>query len=271
MEYSVLMSVYFKEKPEYLKKALDSMLSQTEKPSQLVLVCDGKLTPELEKVIEERSGELDVVRLPENKGLGNALKIGLEHCENELVARMDTDDISVPDRCRKQLSAFDGDSELAVLSGAVEEFTDDPEQPLSKRPVPLTHEEILRYSKRRNPFNHPAVMFRKSAVLNAGGYSSDFNLFEDYDLWSGVLQSGVKTANLPDVLVKMRTPADFYKRRGGRPFAKKMIRFRKSLRKSGKISRRDYIFSTYPHAAVCVMPAWMRKGVYKALRAKERN
>ena len=271
MNYSVLMSVYHKENPEYLRSAVDSMLNQTVRPSQVVLVCDGTLTPELDSVIDSFGDRLDVLRLEKNMGLGKALEEGLKCCSCELVARMDTDDISLPDRCEKQLAAFEKNQSLAVLSGAVEEFSDDPEKPFAKRSVPLEHSEILSYSKKRNPFNHPAVMFKKQAVLSAGGYNSDYYLFEDYDLWTRVLQSGALTANLPDALVKMRASGDMVKRRGGFKFARLMLQFRKHLRDCGWISRREYITSAYPHAVVCVVPSFMRRGVYKILRRKERN
>ena len=271
MNYSVLMSVYHREDPEYLKAAVDSMLCQTAKPAQIVLVCDGALTPELDSVVESFNGKLDVLRLSENKGLGRALEEGLKHCRFELVARMDTDDLSLPDRCEKQLAAFEKDEELSVLSGAVEEFSDDPEKPFAKRSVPLEHSEIVRFSKKRNPFNHPAVMFKAQTVIDAGGYNGDFYLFEDYDLWVRVLKSGAKTANLPDTLVKMRASDGMVKRRGGIKFARLMLKFRKHLKESGWITRSEYVTSAYPHAAVCVVPSFMRRGVYKILRRKERN
>ena len=264
--YSVLMAVYHKDDPAFLRDAIDSMLRQTVPPAQFVLVCDGPLTPELDEVIESYGDALDVLRLPENKGLGNALRCGLERCSCELVARMDSDDISVPDRCEKQLAAFASDDSLCVLSGAVEEFADDPEKPFAKRSVPLTHEEILAYCKRRNPFNHPAVMFRKQAILNAGGYNSDFYLFEDYDLWTRVLRSGVKTANLSQTLLKFRANELQVKRRGGVRFGRYMLAYRRHMRRTGWISRREYLTSAYPHFIVCAMPNRMRRRVYQILR-----
>ncbi|MBQ1838269.1 MAG: glycosyltransferase [Ruminococcus sp.] len=264
--YSVLMAVYHKDDPAFLRDAIDSMLRQTVPPAQFVLVCDGPLTPELDEVIESYGDALDVLRLPENKGLGNALRCGLERCSCELVARMDSDDISVPDRCEKQLAAFAADDSLCVLSGAVEEFADDPEKPFAKRSVPLTHEEMLRYCKRRNPFNHVATMFRKDAILSVGSYNSDFILFEDYDLFTRVMRSGMSTANLPDTLVKVRAPADQFKRRGGIRFGRLMMNYRRHMRKTGWITRHEYMTSAYPHFVVCMMPAFMRKRVYHHLR-----
>ena len=265
-DYSVLMSVYRRENPAYLEAAIESMLHQTVPPRQFVLVCDGPLTDGLDEVLARFADRLDLVRLPENKGLGNALRVGLDRCVCPLVARMDSDDISVPDRCEKQLAAFAQDNSLAVVSGAIEEFSDDPEHPFAKRAVPLRHEEMAAYSKRRNPFNHVASMFNKQAIMNAGGYNADFYLFEDYDLWTRVLQSGAKTANLPDTLVLVRSPADQIKRRGGVRFGRLMVQFRKGMMKRGWITRREYLTSAYPHFVVCLMPNFMRKMVYHKLR-----
>lgn len=266
MEYSVLMSVYAKDQPDYLRTAIDSMLCQTVPPAQFVLVCDGPLTPTLDEVINGYGERLEVLRLPVNKGPGFARNHALSHCRCELVAGMDSDDISLPDRCEKQLAAFERDSELAVVSGAIEEFNENPDEPFAVRRVPLTHEEILQYSKKRIPFNNVTAMFKKAAVEAAGGYNATLRLFEDYDLWIRTLKTGVKTANLPDVLVKVRSTPAQLRRRGGRVYAKSMLRFRRQLLKTGWISRRDYVLSAYPHYIVCMSPNGVRRLVYKIIR-----
>lgn len=266
MDYSVLMTVYKKEKPEYLKSAVESMLNQTVPPAQFVLVCDGPLTDELDKMIESYGDRLDVLRLPENHGPGYARSEGLKRCRCSLTATMDSDDISVPDRCEKQLAAFEKDPELAVVSGSIEEFDTDPDKPFATRVLPREHEEIIRFSKTRIPFNNVTTMYKKEAVINAGGYDRDLRLFEDYDLWIRVLQSGVKTANLPDTMVKVRTAEGQLKRRGGIVYGKAMLRFRKKMYRTGWISRKEYVFSAYPHFAVCLMPNFVRGQVYKILR-----
>ena len=271
MDYSVLMSVYAKEIPAHLESAIESILSQTVPASQFVVVCDGPLTPALDEVISRYKDRLDVLRLPKNIGLALALNKGLAHCRHELVARMDSDDISLSDRCAKQLAAFEQDSELVMLSGVVEEFCEDPGQTHARRVVPLTHEEILRYSKRRSPFNHVAVMFKRSVILRLGGYDGAFTLYEDYDLWFRVLQSGAKTANLPDTLVKVRAPADQIKRRGGLHYGKQVFRFRKKMYKAGWTSRREFIFSAYPHLIICIMPNFVRVFIYKLLRREPKS
>ena len=202
-------------------------------------------------------------------GPGYARNEGMRRCTCELVATMDSDDISVPDRCEKQLAAFENDPTLAVVGGVIEEFNDDPDAPFARRVLPLTHEELLPFSKTRIPFNNVTTMYRKSVIEQAGGYDTGKRLFEDYDLWIRVLQSGAKGANLPDVLVKVRTTDEQVKRRGGIVYGKAMMRFRRNLMHTGWISRREYIASAYPHFAVCMMPNGMRKKVYKILRKEK--
>ena len=157
--YSVLMSVYHKEKPEYLRQAIESIQAQTVPTNDFVLVCDGPLNPELDAVIaakqQEMGDTLNVVRLVKNCGLGNALNEGIRHCKNELVARMDSDDIAYPNRCEKQMAIFNVHPEVSVCSGIVEEFTTDPNSVDSKRVPPETNAEIVEFAKKRNPFNHP--------------------------------------------------------------------------------------------------------------------
>ena len=266
MDYSVLMTVYKKEKPEYLKSAIESMLNQTVAPAQFVLVCDGPLTEELDETIESFGDRLDVLRLPENHGPGFARSEGLSRCRGPLVATMDSDDLSVPDRCEKQLAAFEKDEELAVVSGSIDEFDLSPDEPFATRVLPQGYEDILRFSKTRIPFNNVTTMYKKEAVINAGGYNRDLRLFEDYDLWIRVLQSGAKGTNLPDVMVKVRTTEGQLKRRGGIVYGKAMMRFRRNLCRTGWISRKEYFFSAYPHFIVCMMPDCIRRQVYKFLR-----
>ena len=164
-KYSVLMSLYVKEKPEYLRLAIDSMLNQTVTPDEIVIVEDGPLNDSLYSVLDEYEGKITRVRNEKNIGLGLALNVGLKACRNELVARMDTDDISKPDRCEKQLKRFEEKPELAIVGAWVDEFTVSPDQVVSTRAVPTDSESIYNFAKKRSAFNHPAVMYRRSAVL----------------------------------------------------------------------------------------------------------
>lgn len=185
MAYSVLMSVYYKEKPDFLKQSMESIFQQTVPTNDFVLVCDGPLNNELDTVINEMQklfGErLNVIRLAKNGGLGNALNEGIKHCKNELVARMDSDDIAYADRCERQLEVFKRYPEISICSGIVEEFTDNTSVVDARRVPPETNAEIIEFAKMRNPFNHPCVMYRKSDVEAVGSYQ-DFYLLEDYYL-----------------------------------------------------------------------------------------
>lgn len=218
--YSVLMSIYAKERPEYLREALDSMLAQTVAPAEVVVVKDGPLTPELEAVLAEYGaaspGLFSFDSYPENRGLGYALARGIEACSNEVVARMDTDDVARPERMERQLSLM-ADQGLDMVGSNVTEFTERFDRPVATTDLPMGHDEIVAYSKRRNPFRHPPMTFRKSKVLAAGNYNGDFPYFEDWDLFNRMLASGCRAANLPEPLVAMRVSPDFYMRRGGSP------------------------------------------------------
>jgi glycosyltransferase involved in cell wall biosynthesis len=269
--YSVLMSVYFKEAPEYLRQAIESIQAQTFPTDDFVLVCDGPLNDALDAAIAEKQQEmgsaLNVVRLVKNGGLGNALNEGIKHCKNELVARMDSDDISVMDRCQKQVELFEKNPELDITSGALLEFVTSPDQITGGRTIPCNNNEIIPYSRKRCPFNHPCVMFKKSAVESAGGYQEKYHLFEDYYLWIRMLQNGCNAQNLPDVLLYMRTPTDMYLRRGGAAYAKAMLRFHWWVHKSGWTSLVDFCTGALPHALVCVMPNKLRKMIYQVLHS----
>ncbi|MEE0956036.1 MAG: glycosyltransferase [Eubacterium sp.] len=266
-KYSVLMSVYEKEKPEYLEQSILSILQQTIKTDDFVLVCDGPLTENLEKVLKRYRDHLHIFRLNHNKGLGTALNAGLTECKNELVARMDSDDISLPDRCEKQLKAFEKAPQTSILSGTVLEFNDtESEKILGRREVPGSNNEIKKYLRRRNPFNHPAVMFRRDDVIKSGGYRDKFPLFEDYDLWVRMLKRGYQGANLKDPLVKMRTTPGTYERRGGFEYARVMLDFHRYIRKMGMSTWVDFLCADLPHAIVCIIPGKLRKKIYHLIR-----
>lgn len=266
--YSVLMSVYKKERPEYLKLSVESMLNQTMQTDDFVLVCDGPLTQELDEVIssfqEAYPSIFQIVRLAENVGLGPALNEGIRHCRNELVARMDSDDYAPTSRCELQLRAFAQDPKLTIVSGAIQEFEGSPENVTASKIMPQTHEEIVRYAKLRSPFNHPAVMYRKSAVLDAGGYP-DLPLHEDYALWANMLMNGAKGCNLPDVLCCMRVDSGLYGRRGGFRYYKTAVRFRLHLLKQGFCNLWEFFYGFTGLTVVCLVPTSLRKTLYKKL------
>lgn len=266
--YSVLMSVYHKEKAEYLKTAMDSIWNQTVATDDFVLVCDGPLTPELDAVIaamQQKHGEvLNVVRLEKNGGLGNALNIGLKHCKNELVARMDSDDISYPDRCERQLRVFADNPKVDISSGIVEEFSESMAKVDARRVLPETQEEIVKFAKQRNPFNHPCVMYKRSAVETAGGYK-DFYLLEDYYLWLRMLMKGTKGYNLQEPLLHMRAGSDMYLRRAGWKYAKTQKNLFRFMKRNRFITRGQYMKSVIIRSGSALAPNWLRKYMFETI------
>lgn len=264
-DYSVLMSVYKKENPEYLKTAIDSMLNQSVATNDFVLVCDGPLTDSLDEVISNfektNPGLFNVVRLPENKGLALALNEGITHCKNEIVARMDSDDFSKPDRIEKQLKAMD-ETGADIVGSNIFEFNGDITRLTGERNLPETDEEIREFAKSRSPFNHPSVVYKKSKVELVGGYGK-FDYFEDYYLWVTLLQNGCKGYNVQEALVLMRAGDDLYLRRGGKVYAKCVMAFEKHLLSIGYISRFTYLKQTGARVLIAVAPNKFREKVYK--------
>lgn len=287
--YSVLMSVYQKENPEYLRAAVESVLGQTVPPEEVVLVCDGPLTEALDRVIAEyeeqfpeNSEEINnqkvifrVVRFPENGGLGKALNEGLKHCSCEWIARMDTDDLSVPDRCEKQLKFLEKHPEVDALSGTIGEFQGDAldgktaeTAVISYKTVPETQKEIAAYIKQRNPINHPCVMFRKSRVESSGGYQP-CPYFEDYDLWVRMYKNHAVFVNLPDTLLYMRING-MHQRRGGLRYAKCVIEFRVKMYRNQVITFGEFLPMTIVRVLVSLMPNSLRRFLYeKKLRKQQ--
>ena len=264
--YSVLMSVYHKEKPEYLKQAIESIQAQTLSTNDFVLVCDGPLNEQLDSVIatkqQEMGESLNVVRLAKNGGLGNALNEGIKHCKNELVARMDSDDIAYPDRSEKQIAVFNTHSEVSICSGIVEEFTTDPNTVDTRRVLPETNAEIVEFAKKRNPFNHPCVMYKKSAVEAVGSYQ-DFYLLEDYYLWLRMLMAGYQGYNIQEPLLHMRAGSAMYLRRAGWKYAKTQAKLFKFMKQQGFIGNGQYIKSCVIRSGSALAPNWLRKFMFE--------
>ena len=271
-KYSVLMSLYVKESAEHFKLAIDSILNQTIPPDEIVLVEDGPLTDELYAVINDIKlkypGLITSVIHENNKGLGLALQHGLEATKNELVVRMDTDDIAVLDRCEKQLNFMNHNLDVAIVGGQIEEFIDDVSNIVGKREVPLTDDELKEFSKKRCPFNHMTVMFRKSDVLEAGNYQEWF-WNEDYYLWVRMALKNKKFSNLPDTLVMVRTGADMYQRRGGKKYFNSEKEIQKYMLKNGMIGYSRFLINVSERLVLQVlMPNWLRGIVFRTFARK---
>ena len=265
-QYSVLMSVYKMEKPEYLREAMDSIWRQTVITNDFVLVCDGPLNDGLDIVIQEMQRThpdvLHVVRLAKNGGLGNALNEGIKYCKNELIARMDSDDISRPERCEKQLTVFDAHHEISICSGIVEEFTEEREKVEARRVPPETQEQIIEFAKKRNPFNHPCIMYKKDAVIAAGNYQ-DFYLLEDYYLWIRMLMKGYQGYNIQEPLLWMRAGSEMYKRRAGWKYVKSQKFLFKYMKDNQFIDSWQYSKSLVLRGASSLAPNWLRELMFK--------
>lgn len=263
--YSVLMSVYSAESAVNLRASIESVMNSDFPAAEFVLVIDGPVGPSLQEVINSYPS-IRKVPLPSNVGLGAALNEGLKHVSCDIVARMDSDDICMPSRMgREYTKIMEG---LDIVSSSILEFEGSVDNITGSRELPVTEEEIREFSKKRNPFNHPSVMFRRSAVLEVGGYNSDYPYFEDYDLWIRMLMNGARAANIAEPLLYMRSSEGMFLRRGGREYGRIMLGFHKSLLERGWTTKKDYLTGAVPHYIVCVMPQFMRKLVYRQLHRK---
>lgn len=263
--YSVLMSVYKKENPEWLASSLDSIFNQSIQPAEIIMIKDGPITMDLNAVLEgfdaEHPNIMKILGFDENHGLGYALHHGILASSHEYIARMDTDDISMPNRMEDQLSMMINEK-LDIVGSQVFEFIDNPEKPISISNLPEDFGSILRYSRHRNPFRHPPIVYRRSKVLEAGNYSSEFPFFEDWDLFNRMLAQGCRARNLHDPLVAMRVNEGFYQRRGGLDYLSCALGFKWAQYKLGYFSFFDFLQSFVPQVVVCIMPVEVRKWFY---------
>lgn len=263
--FSVLLSVYYKDNPIFLQQALESIVRQTLLPSEIVIVEDGPISIELKKVLDSFENEYPnitkLVKLPSNRGLGYALQKGVLQCTKKYIARMDADDISEPNRFLKQISFMKENSEVALLGSWIAEFPESPSQIETITRLPLEDKDIREFAKTRNPFRHMTMVLNRKAVIESGNYR-EFLWFEDYDLWIRMLQAGYKSANLNEVLVKVRTGNDFYLRRSGLTYMKQEYLFQKKLYKSNFINFHTFLFNLIIRSLVRLMPLTIRRSFY---------
>lgn len=274
MRFSVLVSIYSKEKPYFLEKALDSIFNQTISPDEVVLVKDGILTKELENIISIEKDKFNknnidfvCVQLERNMGLGIALQKGLEKCKYDYVARMDADDIATDTRFEDQLKYMNEHRDISVLGGYIDEFSVEGEVIRTKM-MPLTYKDLYKYGKYRNPLNHMTVFFRKKDVMDVGGYKPLKGL-EDYYLWCRILSGGYKIANIDKVLVHARL-GNFENRRGGFEYFKTYIKLRILQKRLKYTNTTEFIFATILTALITLSPKNLRGGLYKVLRKSGR-
>lgn len=266
-KYSVLMSLYKNEHPEYLRLALDSMIKQTARPDEIVLVEDGSLTEELYAIVDEYKEQLHIVTNKANLGLGLALNGGIKACRNELVARMDTDDISKPDRCEKQLKRFEEKPELSIVGSHIDEFVGTPDNIISQRRVPTDSKSIYEYAKKRSAFNHPVVMYKKSAVLAEGGYA-DLKRNQDVDLFGRMLFKGYKAENIDEALLWFRSSDELAERRKSWENTRSYIATIKKFWKMGYSSFGNYLTVLVAQTGMYLIPVRLQNWVYKIFLRK---
>lgn len=265
---SVLISIYYKENKNYLSQALDSILTQTVRPDEVILVKDGELTEELDNVIEEYKTKYPIIRtlsLSTNQGLGKALNEGLKHCSYDLVARMDTDDIAKPDRFEKQIKVFEKFPDIDICSAWIEEFEGTTNHILSVKKLPETHSEIIRYARHRCPVNHPVVMYKKEAVLQAGGYEG---FPEDYRLWVKMLKNGSHFYNIQESLLYFRFSRNMVKRRGGWKYAIADMKSQIDFYKLKLFGIPTLIYNILVRVAIRLIPNNIRYFIYQNMLRK---
>jgi glycosyltransferase involved in cell wall biosynthesis len=269
--FSVSMSVYKNDKPEFFRQALDSIINQTLPPSEIVLVVDGPVPSEITKVVKEyetKYGYFKTIWIEKNVGHGNARRIGLDNCTYDIVALMDSDDISVPDRFEKQRKCFEEDNKLSIVGGYIQEFIENVENVVGTRIVPLLDAEIKEYIKSRCPMNQVSVMFKKQDVMKSGGYLKWY-CDEDYYLWIRMCLRGCKFKNLSDNLVNVRGGTEMYRRRGGWKYFKSEAKLQSYMLNKKMIGFSKYFFNVVIRLVVQVlMPNRMRGYVFSKLFRK---
>lgn len=269
-KFSVSMCVYGGDNPEFFDAAVRSIVNQTVQPSEIVLTVDGPIPQTIEAVIQKYRTQLDhsaivlqVVYLEKNVGHGEARRICFEHCSCELIALMDADDLSVPNRFEKQLECFLLDSELSIVGGNIQEFIGTPENCVGKRIVPELDTDIKAYMRKRCPMNQVTVMFRKKAVQDSGGYI-DWFCDEDYFLWIRMALAEKKFANVPENLVNVRIGEEMYQRRGGWKYFKSEAKLQRFMLKKHLIGFPRYLINVSQRLALQVlMPNKVRGLVFQ--------
>lgn len=264
--YSVLMSVYKGERPEYLKLSIESMFSQTFVTDDFVLICDGPLTDELEDVVREFEKKYPVifhaVRLKKNVGTGQCANIGIDTCKNEYIVKMDSDDIALPQRCEKQISLMSSEPAVDMCGAYIEEFDTETDEFIAVKKTPIENSEIRNYAKRRNPFNNQTLVFKKSKAKSFGGYST-IKRCEDYDFVVNMLRNGAVGRNIPEVLVRYRVSKSNYERRQNWVNTKSFINVRWRIFRSGYSSLIDFLIPCAMQMVIFILPKSFTSKIYK--------
>lgn len=273
MRLSVLVPIYYKENPLHVTACFESLARQTRRADEIVLVEDGPLTTELYETIDRfatQAPELRRVQLPVHTELGHVLAVGLEQCTGELVARMDSDDISHPERFAIEEEYLVQHPDVSVVGSWADEFVEHPDHIISTRSVPETHNDIWNFAHYRNPINHPSAMFRRQDVLDAGNYQTFF-YFEDYALWCRMLLQGKKFHNLQQCLLSFRSGYDLFSRRGGWRYIEAEFKFQKYLYQIGFCHIGQFLLNIFLRTTTRILPVRSRLWIYTTFLRRRGN
>lgn len=265
--FTVAMCVYHKDDAAHFKQAVESVtVRQTLPPTEVVIVVDGPIAGELKSVVrefEKQSDLFNVIWLPNNLGHADARRTAFQAAKHEIIAIMDADDVSLPNRFEKQVAFLESHPEVAVLGGQIDEFIEEETNVVGRRIVPCTHEDILIWLKGRCPFNQVSVTLLRSPAAAVGGYL-DWYCDEDYYLWIRMAEAGYKFANLPDVLVNVRVGKEMYRRRGGWKYFKSEAKLQGYMLSHKLISLPRYVYNVMGRFAIQVaMPNRIRGFIFQ--------
>lgn len=266
-DYSVLMSVYGGEKPEFFRESVESMLGQSFVTNDFVLVCDGPLTPELDSIVEEYEARYDFfrpLRLPENRGAGECANVGLAQCRNEYIVKMDSDDIALPERCELSMYLLAKHPGVDMLGAYISEFDSATGKEIAVKKTPSGNSAIRKYARRRNPFNNPTLVYKKSMVERIGGYST-VRRCEDYEFVVRMLSAGAVGRNIPKVLLRYRVTGNNYDRRRNWANTKAFIAVRWKIHRSGFSSLWDFTLASAAQLVMFLMPRTLTELFYKRI------
>jgi glycosyltransferase involved in cell wall biosynthesis len=264
--FSLLISVYDGDRPDYLRQSFRSAVDdQTVPPDQVIIVRDGPVHRELAACLDEFVATsrvpVTLVPLAANGGLGPALDKGLAASSYDIVARMDADDVAMPRRFEVQLPLIEN---ADIVGAGLLEFITDTDHIVGRRTPPTDPGHIARYARLHDPFNHPTVIYRRQAVMAAGGYG-DLPLMEDYALFTRMLQTGARAVNVAEPLVFYRVGATAFKRRGGTGLLRSELRMQREFLRSGFISPAGYVRNVAVRGSYRLVPWWLRRAAYRLL------
>lgn len=266
MDFSVLLPLYFNDKKTYVEQAIDSILNQTYMPSEIIILLDGSIKKDVRDLLEtyyqQRKDLFKIIEFLENRGLGEVLKIGVEISKFDYIARMDADDIARKDRFEKQISYLIENPNVDLVGSYISEFIESPSKIISTRKVPQNNDQIKKFVKKRSPFNHMTVMFKKSAILEAGNYTTNLKYLEDYYLWIRLLDRGFITHNIPESLVYARVGHELYKRRGGLAYFKNELKLQDYALQIGIINVYEFAINIITRFFIRLCPNIIRSKIY---------